>query len=57
MKLQSMLASWALAGGALALSPAQWRDQSIYQIMTDRFARSDGDTTASCNVNDYCGGL
>ncbi|GAB7352422.1 hypothetical protein MBLNU459_g2841t2 [Dothideomycetes sp. NU459] len=24
--------------------------------MTDRFARTDGSTTASCNLNDYCGG-
>lgn len=24
--------------------------------MTDRFARTDGSTTAACNLNDYCGG-
>ncbi|GIZ49246.1 hypothetical protein CKM354_001227800 [Cercospora kikuchii] len=38
------------------LTPAQWRSQSIYQVMTDRFVRSDGSTTAPCNINDYCGG-
>lgn len=41
-----------------ALTPAQWRGQSIYQVLTDRFARTDGSTTASCNTGDqvYCGG-
>ncbi|ESZ90168.1 glycoside hydrolase family 13 protein [Sclerotinia borealis F-4128] len=39
-----------------ALSAASWRAQSIYQILTDRFARTDGSTTAPCNVNEYCGG-
>ncbi|KAF7933340.1 hypothetical protein EAE99_003225 [Botrytis elliptica] len=39
-----------------ALSAANWRAQSIYQVVTDRFARTDGLTTAACNVNEYCGG-
>jgi hypothetical protein len=39
-----------------ALTPAQWRSQSIYQVITDRFARADGSTTASCDLNRYCGG-
>lgn len=38
------------------LSAAEWRSQSIYQVMTDRFARTDGSTSASCNLNAYCGG-
>lgn len=43
---------------AIALTPAEWRSQSIYQVMTDRFARSDLSTTASCDtsVGVYCGG-
>ncbi|OBT65738.1 hypothetical protein VE03_03348 [Pseudogymnoascus sp. 23342-1-I1] len=43
---------------AHALTPAQWRSQSIYQVLTDRFARTDGSTTATCNTGDqvYCGG-
>ncbi len=42
----------------LALTAAQWRSQSIYQVLTDRFARTDGSTTAACNTADgrYCGG-
>lgn len=41
-----------------ALTPAQWRSQSIYQVLTDRFARTDGSTTAACDTADgiYCGG-
>lgn len=38
------------------LTPAQWRNEIVYQVMTDRFARTDGSITASCNLNDYCGG-
>lgn len=46
------------ATNVLALSPAGWRSQSIYQVLTDRFARTDGSTTAACNSGDqvYCGG-
>ncbi|KAI9035000.1 alpha-amylase [Aspergillus affinis] len=47
-----------LASTALAATPAQWRSQSIYFLLTDRFARDDGSTTATCNTEDrkYCGG-
>ncbi|CAG7971313.1 unnamed protein product [Penicillium salamii] len=41
-----------------AASRDQWLDRSVYQVVTDRFARSDNSTTASCNagLGDYCGG-
>ncbi|TAQ85031.1 hypothetical protein B7494_g6643 [Chlorociboria aeruginascens] len=41
-----------------ALSAAEWRSQSIYQVFTDRFARTDGSTTAACDTTSqiYCGG-
>jgi alpha-amylase len=57
MKFNSLflpVAAWA--GTALALSAADWKTQSIYQVLTDRFARTDGSTTASCNLASYCGG-
>lgn len=44
-----------LAGTATALTAAQWRSQSIYQIVTDRFANDQG-TNTTCNSGDYCGG-
>jgi alpha-amylase len=48
----------ALSHLAYAATPAQWRSKSIYQVLTDRFARTDGSTTATCNTGDrvYCGG-
>ena len=41
---------------SLAATPDQWRGRTIYQIVTDRFARSDGSTTPCPNLSDYCGG-
>lgn len=39
-------------------TPDQWRSRSIYQVFTDRFARTDGSTTAECSSPyfGYCGG-
>ncbi|CAK4031809.1 alpha-amylase [Lecanosticta acicola] len=56
MKLYSISALASFAGLAAALTPDQWRSQSVYQVMTDRFARTDGSTSASCNPANYCGG-
>ncbi|RDH31234.1 glycoside hydrolase superfamily [Aspergillus welwitschiae] len=41
-----------------AASKDQWIGRSIYQIVTDRFARSDNSTTAACDaaLGNYCGG-
>ncbi|KAJ0161716.1 Acid alpha-amylase [Colletotrichum tanaceti] len=52
----SLLATAALRG-ASALDAAGWRNQSIYQIITDRFATSDGSAPA-CDTTPglYCGG-
>jgi alpha-amylase len=43
--------------GALALDAAGWRNQSIYQVITDRFARTDG-TAPLCDTSlgTFCGG-
>ena len=32
----------------------QWKSRSIYQVLTDRFARTSG--SGSCNLSKYCGG-
>ena len=50
--------SLALYQTVYAASSADWRSRSIYQVLTDRFARTDGSTTASCDTADrvYCGG-
>ena len=33
----------------------EWKTRSIYQLLTDRFARSNGDTSG-CDLSNYCGG-
>ncbi|KFY18754.1 hypothetical protein V493_08372 [Pseudogymnoascus sp. VKM F-4281 (FW-2241)] len=40
---------------AAAKTAAEWRELSIYQVLTDRFATTDG-TSPSCEITDYCGG-
>jgi len=35
-------------------SKEEWKKRSIYQLLTDRFARSSD--TGSCNLSQYCGG-
>lgn len=41
-----------------AATPEQWRRRSIYQLLTDRFARADNSTTAPCSdgYQGFCGG-
>ncbi|KAL1953163.1 hypothetical protein VTO42DRAFT_3543 [Malbranchea cinnamomea] len=43
---------------AKAATPDEWRSRSIYQVLTDRFARGDGSTDAPCDTGarKYCGG-
>jgi alpha-amylase len=50
--------SLALSQTGLAATGADWRSRSIYQVLTDRFARTDGSTSAPCDTADrvYCGG-
>lgn len=58
MKLSSVLLIAAQACLALAATPAQWRGKSVYFVVTDRFARTDGSTSAPCDLKaaNYCGG-
>lgn len=48
----------AFCQSAFAATAADWRSRTIYQVLTDRFARTDGSTTAPCDTADrvYCGG-
>lgn len=47
-------AAWWLT--AAALGTEDWQKQSIYQVITDRFAQPDGATASSCTDRSYCGG-
>lgn len=50
-------AASALLSVADAASNEDWKSRSIYQILTDRFARTDGSTTAPCeDLSQHCNG-
>jgi alpha-amylase len=48
----------SLCRQAFAASGNEWRGRSIYQVFTDRFARTDGSTSYVCDTGSalYCGG-
>ena len=39
-----------------ALSTAEWKKKSIYQVITDRYWRTDGSTAPCPDISKYCGG-
>jgi len=41
---------------ARAGTAEQWKSRTIYQLLTDRFARNDGAKTQCSNLGNYCGG-
>lgn len=45
-----------LASTALLATKDQWKSKSIYQIITDRFARTDGSSVGCSDLHAYCGG-
>ena len=45
-----------LAAIAAAGDTAAWKQRSVYQVLTDRFARSDGQNGACSDLSNYCGG-
>jgi alpha-amylase len=46
----------ALAMAVSAGTSDEWKQRSVYQVLTDRFARSDGSTSTCTNLSNYCGG-
>ncbi|KAI9831415.1 MAG: hypothetical protein M1826_003588 [Phylliscum demangeonii] len=57
MKLLAVF-GFLFVSATLAATPAQWRGRAIYQVLTDRYGRTDGSTTAPCDpsARAYCGG-
>ena len=41
---------------AYSATKEQWRGKAIYQLITDRFYRTDGSTSACGDLHKYCGG-
>ncbi|KKA30803.1 hypothetical protein TD95_003661 [Thielaviopsis punctulata] len=54
--LRKTVLALSLAGSSLALNSTEWAKQSIYQVMTDRFSRTDGSTSSCSSLSEYCGG-
>lgn len=54
--LAFVLVSLSLLAPALAGNAEEWKARSIYQVLTDRFARSDNSKDHCANLRDYCGG-
>ena len=54
----AVLAVLSLVQPTIAASNDEWRGRTVYQLITDRFARTDGSTTAACDTTKqlYCGG-
>lgn len=49
--IAALLAAYASAGDA-----NDWKKRTVYQVLTDRFAKDNGDSNACNNLSDYCGG-
>lgn len=57
-RLGAALLALSLTRPIIAAGGDEWRTRSIYQVVTDRFARTDGSTSAPCDTGkqQYCGG-
>lgn len=45
-----------LSMGIFTATTDEWKSRTIYQLLTDRFARGNGDTNYCDNLSNYCGG-
>ena len=41
---------------SLSHTAQEWEARTIYQVLTDRFARNNGDISPCPNLVDFCGG-
>jgi len=56
MKLLTLLLISTLASFAWSRTAEEWKSRVIYQMVTDRFATSDGSTPECTDLLNYCGG-
>lgn len=52
----SLVALLMVISHALAGTTDEWKSRTIYQVLTDRFARGNGDSSPCQNLSNYCGG-
>lgn len=51
------VAAAALISGSHAATTEEWRSRAIYQVMVDRFGKTDGSTTDACDdLSKFCNG-
>ena len=48
--------SASLLGMTAAAGTAEWKSRSVYQVLTDRFAKTGDSGDACTNLSTYCGG-
>lgn len=58
VRLGGLIVFLGVVGFSYSARTSEWKARSVYQTMTDRFARSDGSTTFPCNTTEglHCGG-
>ena len=54
--LSTILFSSLLILAVHSKTAEEWRSRSVYQIITDRFAKTDGSATPCGDLGNYCGG-
>ncbi|KAK0649054.1 glycoside hydrolase superfamily [Cercophora newfieldiana] len=54
--LSAAAAALAFSGLASAANLTEWKSRSIYQVMIDRYALTDGSTDHECEAHLFCGG-
>lgn len=50
------MASAALLTTSSAAQVDEWKQRAVYQVLTDRYAKSDGNQDSCGNLSQYCGG-
>ena len=53
--LACVLLALLSVNAVVSKSKAEWKQRSIYQVLTDRIGTSDG-STPGCTLSQYCGG-
>ena len=54
MRILSLLS--ILFATTYCASKSEWQGKAIYQLLTDRFYRTDGSTAPCSDLHKYCGG-
>lgn len=55
-RILSLILAALLSSNVAAHSKNEWKQRTIYQIITDRFWRTDGSTQPCPDLHKYCGG-